>query len=933
MVQDKSNGHLRLVDPGTSAVLHGLMSMLSEVLDGLDRRLDAMESRVVELAERPPPEPPPPPPPAPAPEFDTSDLHEAIDRAAARVTEQVAGHLAEQVAGLAGELTDADERVGRIEQTVVAGLTERLATIEQTVGDRLAHAESALAERMSGLDDAVSDRTIDLMRRLAQVEASLAEGRAEASQVAPRIDELASRVSEQLDERLARLEATLTERLSDRLAAAEAAVTDRVAERLSSVEATFTDKLAQRIAGVETSFSRIDHIGPRIDEVLARVDEAAAHLAEQVAHAQAAAAEIAPRLGDQMGERLTHLEVSVAERLGHVETALADRITGLDDATADRAVDLTRRIAQVETTVNEARADTTNLAPRIDEIAGRVCERVSQAEQMATGHAEQLEARLAMQLAEVDAAVAALRAESAALPANLAEQVQAAIGSWRSRLRRGESDDSIKKAFEDLAAQIADGMSRIQEAVNRAQGESLDAAHTTTAELRKLLDAAQSDQLDAVAAVAEKLVAVHDELGRHDARLVDAVIAAIPEPPEPPAPIAPPEPIVVDTTETIESLRAWIAEELARVRDSVTETHARTGTVATSVARQVDEVVQAAVTAVGDRVGRERTATDGIRRDVELLGTRIEELGKSVSAGRREFAITAQGLPDLLRNVIQENDLGPAIEAVKDAVASANHEHQDVLRALHSSLAKRFDARARTIAETLDGLAAGLEAARAIGPSLDKVGARLEQQQPFLDQMRHELMQLGAAVGAMPADMERRHAEATAGIEGVADALTTLRKHAAALDRAVQSMRASQDGMATAFVDLRDGNGVLPQRLDQIGAAVDVTRRQLGEVGEVTRSVAGGMEQQHAMGNRLAELVTQVRAATRSDIERVESSIHLEVLKQHQQDQARLTQAVAGVSEVVEREAGVIAQRVSALASEVDAIRLELAGTRPDASN
>ena len=832
MVQEKSNGHLHLVDPGTGAVLHGLMSMLSEVLDGLDRRLDAMESRLAEVAERPLPEPPAPPPPPP--ELDTEPIHAAIDAAAARVTEHLAAQLAEQVGGLAGELTDADERVGRIEQAVVEAIAtqvdERLAAVESAMAERVAHVESALAERMSGLDDAVSDRTIDLMRRLAQVEASVAEGRAEATQVAPRVEERLARFEEAVEKRLARF-----------------------------------DQTHQTIA-----------------------------------------------------DRVT------------------DRIASADDAAADRAVDLIRRIGQVEAALTESRADTAELAamaPRLDQVAGQLAERISEAEQVATGRAEQFEARISMQLAELDAAVAAMRAESAALPSNLSEQMQAAIGSWRNRLRRGESDENIKKAFDDLSAQLADGVSRLQDAVNRAQGESLSAAQTTVAEIRRLLDSGQSEHLDAVAALAEKLVAIHDELARHDSRLVDAVIAAIPEPPAPPTPLPAPEPIVVDTTETIDALRAWIADELTRMREALEEAYARTGTVATSVARQVDDVVQAAVTAVNDRVGRERTATDGIRRDVELLGTRIEELGKSVSAGRREFAITSQGLPDLLRNVIQENDLGPAIEAVKDAVASANHEHQDVLRALHSSLAKRFDLRARTIAETLDGLAASLEAAKTIGPSLDKVGARLEQQQPFLDQMRTELMQIGTAVGAMPADMERRHAEATAGIDRVADALTTLRKHAAALDRAVQGMRASQDGLATAFIDLRDGNGVLPQRLDQIGTAIDLTRRQLGEVAELTRTVATSVDQQQAMGNRLAELVTQVRAATRSDIERVESSIHLEVLKQHQQDQARLTQAVAGVSEVVEREAGVIAQRVSALATEVDAIRLELAGTRPDASN
>ena len=949
MVQDKSNGHLRLVDPGTGAVLHGLMNMLSEVLDGLDHRLNTMEARLGELAESAAKEPPPPV----EAEDAAGPLREAIEQLARRV-EGLDAAVAEQVSSLSADVAAAAGTVQNVESAVV---------------DRLTRLESALAERIAGLDDAVGDRRVELsqveqavMGRLSTHEAVL-DDRIDAIDAA--VDRVAG-VEHGVNERVGRIEQVVAQRVGE----VEAAV----AERLSGIEQAVSDRVSDRVSSFEQSL---------IERVTALE-----HLLERSSD----------RSHDLLAERLQPIEQAIERSITHtvkIDEA-ADAITGIERTLGDTAVRVEevvqaavgRRMAQIEASLAEARAEAEAVqrqtaahlqdvidhrlgavGQRLDEVAGQVAERIGQAEQMTAAHAEKIQQHIdqtsavttaavaaaraetadaitqsaeavVVQLSELDAALAALRAESAGLAANVGDQVQAAIGSWRNRLRRGESDESVKKLFDDLTSQLnsttehlADGLTRIHEAVNRAQGESLEAAQTTTAEVRRLLDAARAEterhsgeQLDGVAAIAERLVVLHEDLSRRDARLAQALKQAAEttgariEAAQESLAAA-----ITGADADDEEVRTWLNDEFTRLRAAVQEAHVRAGSVASNVARQVDEVVQAAVGAVADRVSNERTTTDGIRRDVEVLGSRIEELGKSVSAGRREFAATAQGLPELLRNVIDIDAIASGDKAVLDAVAAANQEHQEVLRALHSSLAKRFDARTRAIADTLDGLSASLEAARTLGPSLDKVSTRLESQQPHLDQIRHQLVQLAATVTSVPADVERRHNEAVTALDRVTDAMGTLRKHAASLDRAVQSMRTSHDGLVAAFVDLRDGNGVVPQRLDQIAASLDSTRRQLGEVVETSRSVAGTVDQQQAMGNRLAELITQVRAATRSDIERVESSIHLEVLKQHQQDQARLTQAVAGVSEVVEREAGVIAQRVSALGNEVDAIRLELA--------
>lgn len=954
MVQEKSNGRLRLVDPGTGAVLHGLMSMLSEVLDGLDRRLDAMEARLGDLgdlAEQP----------AAAP--DTSRLEAVIAQLAQRV-EGLDAAVAEQVSALSAD---------------VAGAVARVAAVQDAVTQKVDHVESAVAERVSGLDDAFADRRVEVAKL---EQALLGRFTALESVLDERIDAIDAGV-----DRVAHVEQAVTERLG--------ALDDRVSNRVSALE--------QSLQPFEHLLARFEHLLPLFERSLPQLEQSLPLFEQSLALSERSLAQSEQSLAQseqalpRLEQSLQSLEQPLAqlERLDEIDRAVA-AINGTLGDTAVRVEEVVqaavgRRMAQIEASLAEARAEAeavqrlaaaqvqdaveTRLAAvgtRLDEVAGQLSERIGQGEQITVAHAEKLQQHIdqtaavttaaiaaaradtgdavsqaaesiTLQLSEVDAALAALRAESASLPANVGEQVQAAIGSWRNRLRRGEGDadsNAVRKAFEDLTVQIAatadhlgDGLTRVHDAVSRAQGESLEAAQTTTAEVRRLLEAARADterlageQLDGVAAIAERLVVLHEDLSRRDARLAqalrqsaEATSSRIEEAQQALAAA------IGDADTEDDEVRNWLNDEFARLRAAVQEAHVRAGSVATAVARQVDEVVQAAVGAVTDRVANERTTADGIRRDVEVLAARLDELGKSVSAGRREFAATAQGLPELIRNVIDLDALAAGDKTVLEAVASANQEHQEVLQAMHTSLSKRFDARIRVIAETLDGLTTSLEAARTLGPSLDKVAGKLESQQPHLDQIRSQLVQLAATVTSVPADVERRHNEAVTALERVTDSLGTLRKHAASLDRAVQSMRTSHDGLVAAFIDLRDGNGVVPQRLDQIGAAIDATRRQLGEVVETGRSVAGAVDQQQAMGNRLAELVTQVRAATRSDIERVESSIHLEVLKQHQQDQARLTQAVAGVSEVVEREAGVIAQRVSALANEVDAIRMELA--------
>ncbi|HEV7886584.1 MAG TPA: hypothetical protein VGO92_03430 [Acidimicrobiales bacterium] len=885
MVQEKGNGHLRLVDAGTGAVLHGMMGMLSEVLDGLDRRLDAMEGRLADLNQA------------------TAGDREGAAGEARRFASELAESLAARIeASVEATVAAALERAVQGLGQRVEGVSTAMAAAVADVDERVAAAADQMGERLDGLASGMAEQMDGLAERLAAADGRFGELGERLDGVGDRLNGLNDRLGG-MASRFDAVHAGLNE-MAERVGTVEAAVASRfdavhagldvvavqVAEQVAAADGRFDavqtglDAVAQSVADtVEETAGRVEEVVQSV--VGRRMAQVEASLAEGRAEAEAAAGRLSSHFEASLDEDRSALANWVEERLAGVRGEITAHVDALEGR-------LDERLNGVESSVTERVAgEASSLAERVDRSASSTAEKLDQAGAESRTDIE----TLTLRMAEVDATLAAVRAEGAALPNEVGQQVGAVVGnalsSWRNRIRKGDGEDVLKKVFDDLAARldrveqlVGDGMSRVHEAVNRSQGESLEAAQTTTAEVRRLLDAARADversaaqTVDAVlqelrlpdpamASVAERLAAMHQELERREARLATAIQAA--------GQAASAEPRIAE-------LGQAVTGELARVREAVTQAAAQ--------------------------AARERAITT----------ESIEKVAGALPGVQEALAGLASS----------DKDKADSSKAVLDAVTRANQDHHDVLQALHSSLSKRFDARTKALGETLDGLAASLEAARTLGPSLDRVSSRLDSQQPYLDQIRHQLVQLAATVASVPADMERRHAEANASLEKVADALGTLRTHAAALDRAVQATRSSHDGLVAAFTDMRDGQGIVPQRLDQIGAAVQAGRQAMAEVGEIARAVAGAVEQQGAMGSRLAELVTQVRAATRSDIERMESTIHLEVLKQHQQDQARLTQAVAGVSEVVEREAAVIHQRVSALANEVDAIRMDLAAT------
>lgn len=305
------------------------------------------------------------------------------------------------------------------------------------------------------------------------------------------------------------------------------------------------------------------------------------------------------------------------------------------------------------------------------------------------------------------------------------------------------------------------------------------------------------------------------------------------------------------------------------------------------------------------------------------------------------------------------------VAAVADAVASAPTPVVD-LDALAAMVAERLapgtairpaDSELPVVLDDLVGrlgqVESSVQAARADG---EAAAARLTSElQALLGAgMERLLTHATAADEALGADLRasfHRTAEMASTVHAVHDTLQTLgeqlarlaadergrpvlealeaigRQHQEAVFTLQTALVRRIDGRTAALARLmegRDDRSASVQLLERLGTELGEEHRRLEAVLGLCQSVATAVEQQAAVGGRVAELVLETRTAMRSDVERVESAVQLEAVKSRQQDQARLTQVAAGVTEVVERETALVAQRVAALANTVDAVRAAL---------
>lgn len=600
-------------------------------------------------------------------------------------------------------------------------------------------------------------------------------------------------------------------------------------------------------------------------------------------------AEVLERLED----RLSTLEATVVGQTTATRTAAQRLATELPEAVIEplrgrleRLDGLDARLAGVEAAVTKP--DTSALQARIDALAEAVREAPAP-------DTSALEARLDA-LAQ---AVASLPApDTSALEARFEELSDAVdavpqpdLGSLQARL------DGLTEAVEALA-----GLPAPDTAVLEARVESLAAA---VASLPQPDMSALEARLDALAgAVAATSVSPGLVAAEVRAAMAEAMAEAT-------APSVGPE------------FGALLDERLAAVTAGIAELLTTAGTppadptvVALGLARLEADLAEAraestmAVHAVAERL------------EEALLASRADQgdaLQRAVAAVEAVVAHT-QANASGNGNVPKGDDAGARLARI-EALLASSLEHDE--------------ARATTLASEIHStLGAGLERLLTHATAHDDlVAADVRSSLGRLSEMAGNLDSLSSTVNGMADAVARLAAEdrsrpVLAAVENASreqqDALNSL--HTSLIRRIDGRTAALAHKLDTIDVDqlatdLTDRQASATRLLEQVAAALNDEHRRLETVQSLCQSVVGAVEQQAAVGSRVAELVLETRSAMRSDVERLESGLHLDSVKRQQHDQARMAQVASGVTEVVERETALVAQRVVALAATVEALR------------
>ncbi|HEX9970212.1 MAG TPA: hypothetical protein VGB03_08740, partial [Acidimicrobiales bacterium] len=406
------------------------------------------------------------------------------------------------------------------------------------------------------------------------------------------------------------------------------------------------------------------------------------------------------------------------------------------------------------------------------------------------------------------------------------------------------------------------------------EAETLARLADRVAQLQEAVNRSRGETLAAVQQVVEA-PEVADRLARIESAVVEVAGAATPER------LARIESVVTDLAD---------ADRLARIESAVVEVAARTAT-------RSEDALPEALDEVSARLARVEAAVAAAREQDEARATALTtELQSALGSGMERLLATAAGKDDLVASDVRSalarlGEVAAGVDSVSGAVANvaeqvgrlvaddrsrtviaaveaASREQQDALGAVHTAVVRRIDGRTSALANLLDGFA---------------------------------------------------------------DLPPVLQRLAAAADEDESRAKAAERLMAELRDDLAQEVGTLAKRqvgalrlLEKVTASLDDEQRRLEGVQSLCQSVAGAVEQQAAVGSRVAELVLETRAAMRDDVERLESTLHLDTVKRQQHDQARLASVASGVAEVVERETALVAQRVAALASTVESLRNSL---------
>lgn len=452
--------------------------------------------------------------------------------------------------------------------------------------------------------------------------------------------------------------------------------------------------------------------------------------------------------------------------------------------------------------------------------------------------------------------------------------------------------------------QLRRGTATLHDAVSRSQAETVAALE---ARLDRL-EAVNREGRNEAGSVAIRLEQAAAATREHLSRL-EAGVQAVQD-----APPFAARAVVENLSPVIEDVN----DRVARLEEAFTRLVEQADLRSTTLASELQGVVV---------TGMERLATLAARTDestaAELQGMRSRvDLITSSLAG---LAGEVTDLAEVSRRLVDEGRARPLLEAID----AASREQGEALSAVHTSITRRIDARARTIAEMVEGLSAPLGAAAALVPGLDEVSRAIARQEAEVERGRLVAEEVATAVSAVPGGLAGALGRHEAALEQVRAAVVDRADDGAAVREAVAGLEASigrslegvRSYLGEGLVHVSRRQAGTGKAMESAAAALQSMERQINGLAGLCQSLASGAEQQTGASARVADLVLETRAALRSDLDRLEATVHLESLKLHQQDQARLAGAASATTEVVEREAALLAQRVSAVAAAVEGVR------------
>lgn len=353
-----------------------------------------------------------------------------------------------------------------------------------------------------------------------------------------------------------------------------------------------------------------------------------------------------------------------------------------------------------------------------------------------------------------------------------------------------------------------------------------------------------------------------------------------------------------------------IVSVLDEVRDRLAQLEGALGRMEVRDEARAAQLAADLQTALGAGVERllvhSQAADDLLSGDVKAALGRLADLGSTVGS----VASQIESMADVVGRVGAEDRARPLLEALE----AFSHEQTDAIASMHSSLSRRFDSRIQSVATAVDSLIMPTEVIGGIGASVAQLRSALDDHRSRAEEILEVVTGLGDAVAALPTEGAIR-----AEVDRISSGLEWIRTEG--LTQAVAEVRRD---MEEGVVAITTRQAATRKSLERVTAWLADEQRRLESIQQLCQAVATSSEQSGAIGNRVAELVLEARSQMRGDVERLESAVQLAGVKQQQADSARLAQATAGVTEVVERETALLAQRVSALAAAIDSVRAAL---------